>query len=153
MISSWCHTSLTLHFWHQGSWVSSPKNFAGVFGSLPSRIWILLIIGRRNNCGRGLKHTPLATFEYAWLHRRLQRNIQRSKKNSLTEDFEDVQGNEIAALDAGVIRVPTASHWVVHLTQASSTDSGVRAALWLLHLSLVAGQSNLNMIFYYQVGR
>ena len=32
-------------------------------------------------------HTPLATFEYAWLHRRLQRNIQRSKKNSLTEDL------------------------------------------------------------------
>jgi len=67
---------LTLRFWHQGSWVLSPKNYAGVFvfGSLPLerrlRIWILLSGGRRHNCGRGLKHTPLATFEYAWLHRR-----------------------------------------------------------------------------------
>jgi len=46
-----------------------------------------------------LKIAPSANFDYAWLHRRLQRNVQRSKKNSLTEDFEDVQGNEIAALD------------------------------------------------------
>ena len=96
---------LTLCFWHQGSGVLSPKNYAGVFvfGSLPLErrlwIWILLSGGRRHNCGQGLKHTPLASFEYAWLHRRLQRNIQRSKKNSLTEDFEDVQGTEIAALD------------------------------------------------------
>jgi len=46
-----------------------------------------------------LKIAPSANFDYAWLHRRLQRNVQRSKKNLLTEDFEDVQGNEIAALD------------------------------------------------------
>ena len=97
---------LTLRFWHQGSWVLSPKNCAGVFvfGSLPVerrlRLWILLSGGRRHNCGRGLKHTPLANFKYAWLHRRLQHNIQRSKKNSLTEDFEDVQDNEIAVLDS-----------------------------------------------------
>ena len=96
---------LTLCFWHQGSWGLSPNNFAEVFdfGTLPFerhlKICYLLSGGRRHNCGRGLKYTPLDTFEYAWLHRRLQRNIQRSTKNSLTEDFEDVQGNEIAALD------------------------------------------------------
>jgi len=96
---------LTLRLWHQGSLFLTPKNYAGVFvfGSLPLerclRIWILLSGSRQHNCGKGLKHTPLATFEYARLHRCLQRNIQRSKKNSLTEDFEDVQGNEIAALD------------------------------------------------------
>ena len=43
----------------------------------------LRIGGRRHNCGRGLKHAPLANFEYAWLHRCLQRNIQGSKTDSL----------------------------------------------------------------------
>jgi len=41
-----------------------------------------------HNCGRSLKHIPLATFLYAWLHHHLQHNIQGSKQNSLTEDFE-----------------------------------------------------------------
>jgi len=37
----------------------------------------------------------------AWLYHYLQlgRTFQRLKKNSLTEYFEDVQGNEIVALD------------------------------------------------------
>jgi hypothetical protein len=45
-----------------------------------------------------LKHAPSANSEYAWLHRLLKR-YKSPKKNSLTEDVEDVQGNEIAALD------------------------------------------------------
>ena len=45
-----------------------------------------------------LKHAPSANSEYAWLHRLLKR-YKSQKKNSLTEDVEDVQGNEIAALD------------------------------------------------------
>jgi len=44
------------------------------------------------------KHAPSANSEYAWLHRLLKR-YKSPKKNSLTEDVEDVQGNEIAALD------------------------------------------------------
>ena len=45
-----------------------------------------------------LKTAPSANSEYAWLHRLLKR-YKSPKKNLLTEDFEDVQGNEIAALD------------------------------------------------------
>ena len=45
-----------------------------------------------------LKTAPLANSEYAWLHRLLKR-YKSPKKILLTEDVEDVQGNEIAALD------------------------------------------------------
>ena len=45
-----------------------------------------------------LKNAPSANSEYVWLHRLLKR-YKSPKKNLLTEDFEDVQGNEIAALD------------------------------------------------------
>jgi len=45
-----------------------------------------------------LKHAPSANSEYAWLHR-LLKCYKSPKKNSLNEDVEDVQDNEIAALD------------------------------------------------------
>ena len=45
-----------------------------------------------------LKTAPSTNSEYAWLHRLLKR-YKSPKKNLLTEDFEDVPGNEIAALD------------------------------------------------------
>ena len=91
----------------------SPKNQAGVFlgfatfrnGTYGS---ILLIGDRRIVVAKEtmdfihdlfpLKNAPSANSEYAWLHRLLKR-YKSPKKNLLTEDFEDVQGNEIAALD------------------------------------------------------
>ena len=93
----------------------SPKNQAGVFlGFATLRLLngtygsILLIGNRRIVVAKEtmdfihdlfpLKHAPSANSEYAWLHRLLKR-YKSQKKNSLTEDVEDVQGNEIAALD------------------------------------------------------
>ena len=91
----------------------SPKNQAGVFlgfatlrnGTSGS---IFLIGNRRIVVAKEtmdfihdlfpLKHAPSANSEYAWLHRLLKR-YKSPKKDSLTEDVEDVQGNEIAALD------------------------------------------------------
>jgi len=90
-----------------------PKNQAGVFlGFAPLRNStygsILLIGDRRIVVAKEtmvfihdlfpLKHAPSANSEYAWLHRLLKR-YKSLKKNSLTDDLEDVQGNEIAALD------------------------------------------------------
>ena len=104
----WQQEAMT-SFWLKEILCALSLEFSGVLigvlfvGLVPEerhlRIWVLLNSVRQYSGDRGLKHTPLATFEYAWLHRRLQRNIQRLKKNSLTEDFEDVQGNKIVALD------------------------------------------------------
>jgi len=85
----------------------SPKNQAGVFlgfATLRNGTYgsILLIGDRRIVVAKEtmdfihdlfpLKHAPSANSEYAWLHRLLKR-YKSPKKNSLTEDVEDVQGN------------------------------------------------------------
>ena len=91
----------------------SPKNQAGVFlgfatlsnGNYGS---VLLIGDRRlvvaketmdfiHDCFP-LKEEPLSNSEYAWVHNLLRQN-RSPKKNLTTQDAEDMQGNEIVALD------------------------------------------------------
>ena len=71
-----------------------------------------------------LKHAPSANSEYAWLYCLLKR-YKSTKKNSLTEDIEDVQGNEIAALDPSqeAEEVLTRSSKPVVQQDSSSADS------------------------------
>jgi len=91
----------------------SPKNQAGVFVGFATlrngTYGSILLIGDRCIVVAKetmdfihdlfpLKHAPSANSEYAWLYRLLKR-YKSPKKNSLTEDVEDVQGNDIAALD------------------------------------------------------
>ena len=73
-----------------------------------------------------LKTAPSANSEYAWLHRLLKR-YKSPKKYLLTEDFEDVQGNEIAALDplqeADEVLTRSSKPVVVTRSYSSSADS------------------------------
>jgi len=91
----------------------SPKNQAGVFfgfATLSNGTYgsVLLIGDRRlvvaketmdfiHDCFP-LKEEPSSNSEYAWVHNLLRQN-RSPKKNLTTQDAEDMQGNEIVALD------------------------------------------------------